>query len=49
MANGVLLIAEIIFLKETRGAKILYERAKKMRYVPPSSPLPLQPFLRSTS
>lgn len=29
--QGLLLIAEIIFLRETRGAKILYERAKKMR------------------
>ncbi|GAA5921703.1 hypothetical protein JCM1841_007096 [Sporobolomyces salmonicolor] len=31
IANGVLLIIEIIFLKETRGAKILLQRAKKMR------------------
>jgi hypothetical protein len=33
IANGVLLIAEIILLRETRGAKILLERAKKMRFV----------------
>ncbi|GAA6012222.1 hypothetical protein JCM10207_002767 [Rhodosporidiobolus poonsookiae] len=31
VANGVLLIAEFFFLKESRGAKILTERAKKMR------------------
>ncbi|GAA5899784.1 hypothetical protein JCM6882_005434 [Rhodosporidiobolus microsporus] len=31
VANGVLLIAEVFFLKETRGAKILLDRAKKLR------------------
>ncbi|GAA6031621.1 hypothetical protein JCM8097_006553 [Rhodosporidiobolus ruineniae] len=31
IANGVLLIAEVILLKETRGAKILLRRAKKLR------------------
>lgn len=30
-ANGCLLILEVIFLKETRGAKILLKRAKQMR------------------
>lgn len=31
IANGVLLVLEIIFLRETRGAKILARRAKKLR------------------
>ncbi|GAA5823046.1 hypothetical protein JCM11251_007464 [Rhodosporidiobolus azoricus] len=31
IANGVLLVAEIFLLKETRGAKLLLDRAKKMR------------------
>ncbi|BGP18472.1 hypothetical protein JCM10213v2_006538 [Rhodosporidiobolus nylandii] len=31
IANGVLLIAEFFLLRETRGAKILLQRAKKMR------------------
>ncbi|GAA5901788.1 hypothetical protein JCM8208_003588 [Rhodotorula glutinis] len=31
IANGCLLILEVIFLKETRGAKILLKRAKQMR------------------
>ena len=30
-ANGCLLVLEVIFLKETRGAKILLKRAKQMR------------------
>lgn len=31
IANGVLLVLEIIFLRETRGAKILARRAKALR------------------
>lgn len=31
IANGALLVLEIIFLRETRGAKILARRAKALR------------------
>lgn len=31
IASGALFVAEVLFLKETRGAKILTQRAKRLR------------------